>query len=144
MSQTRHVSLSINCNKLDVSSPSNCRMSNNHCSSFWCQSEYRSEAGLASKRCRSTCGSYLKFTNVEKLDFQFFFTFIHSNASIQCFCLFSSVAKVSWFLYFGQTGSGFKILVDDQKWYLFENKRSLGALRSNFNTEDTGSGSGTY
>jgi hypothetical protein len=54
--------------------------------------------GLASKQCRSSCGSYPKFYICWISDF---FTYSHYIASLQCFIFFISVRCVIWFQYFG-------------------------------------------
>ncbi len=63
-------------------------------SDFWCRSRPR----LASKQCRSTCGYYPKFYTSWKIE-QNCFTFILSNASLQCFSFLISgkcVLKYFW------------------------------------------------
>ncbi len=59
-----------------------CRIGSEDDFPFWCRS--RSGSRLASKQCRSTCGSYPKFCTCWKIG-QNSFIFIHSDVSLQCF-----------------------------------------------------------
>ncbi len=85
--------------------------------------------GLATKQCRSPCGSYPKFYSCWK---SYYFTFSHSIDTLQCFFFLISARCVIWFQYFGHFLTT-RLQLEHRlgfAWFPFEPKQTFSAKPS--------------